>query len=188
MTTIREFPALMILDVQKGFDEPYWGIRNNLEAEENMARLLKEWRNQKGLVIYSQHMSVQPGSPLHYKNKLGIQFKEIIKPVDSETVFQKNVNSAFIGTGLETYLKDQKINSVLITGLSTQHCISTTTRMSGNLGFQTFLVSDAIAAFGITDHKGVYHSPESIQEHELAMLHNEFATIVTTDEILSQLR
>lgn len=187
MNNLRELPALLILDVQKGFDDPYWGQRNNPQAEENMASLLVEWRNLNGHVIFSQHLSVQPGSPLHYKNKLGTEFKEIIQPREDEIVFPKNVNNAFIGTGLEMYLKEQKIKSVLITGLSTQHCVSTTTRMSGNLGYQTYLVSDAIAAFEITDHKAVHHTAEEIHEHELAMLHNEFATIVTTDEVLSQL-
>lgn len=59
--------------------------------------------------------------------------------------------------------------------------------MSANLGYQTFLVEDAIAAFGITDHKGIYHDAASIQEHALAMLQKEFATIVTTDGILNEL-
>lgn len=187
MNKLRELPALLILDVQKGFDDHYWGKRNNPQAEENMARLLAEWRKRKGHVLFSQHLSVQPGSPLHYKNKFGTEFKEIIKPREDEIVFSKNVNSAFIGTGLEMYLKEQKIKSVLITGLSTQHCVSTTTRMSGNLGYQTLLVEDAIAAFEVTDHKGVHHTAEEIHENELAMLHNEFATIMTTDEVLNQL-
>jgi nicotinamidase-related amidase len=184
MTTWSELPALFILDVQKGFDDPYWGKRNNLQAEENIARLLKEWRRRKGTIIYSQHLSVQSKSPLHYKNKQGIQFKDGFDPQEGEMVFTKNVNSAFIGTGLELYLQDQQIKSVLITGFSTQHCVSTTTRMSGNLGYQTYLVSDATAAFELTDHKGVHYSAEAIHEHELAMLHKEFATITTTAEVL----
>lgn len=187
MTELRELPALMVLDVQKGFDDPYWGERNNPQAEENMKRLLVEWRNRKGNIIFSQHLSLQPGSPLHYRNEEGTSFKEMIQPVKGEKVFSKNVNSAFIGTELETYLKEQCIKSVLITGLSTQHCVSTTTRMSGNLGYNTYLVSDATAAFGITDHKGIYHSPDTIHQLELAMLQKEFATIITTDEIMNQL-
>ncbi|RXJ04648.1 isochorismatase family protein [Anaerobacillus alkaliphilus] len=183
-----ELPALLILDVQKGFDDPYWGKRNNPQAEENMSRLLSEWRRRGGTVIYSKHLSVQPKSPLHHTNKIGTEFKDIISPALGEMVFTKNVNSAFIGTELGTYLQQQKVKSVVITGLSTQHCVSTTTRMSGNLGYHTYLVSDAIAAFEVTDHNGNVHSADAIQEHELAMLHNEFATIVTTDEIINQFR
>ncbi|WP_079510245.1 isochorismatase family protein [Mesobacillus jeotgali] len=184
---LLELPALLVLDVQKGFDDPYWGKRNNLEAEDNIARLLTEWRNRHGEVIYTKHLSLDPGSPLHHRNPLGTELKEVIKPVEGEVIFTKNVNSGFIGTELESYLKRKQVKSVVITGLSTQHCVSTTTRMSGNLGFDTYLVSDAIAAFEITDHKGVKHTAESIQEHELAMLQKEFATIVTTDNLIKQL-
>ncbi len=187
MKKMLELPALLILDVQKGFDDPYWGKRNNAEAEANIARLLTEWRNRKGHVIYTKHLSLDPASPLHHRNKLGTEFKEIIQPMDGEIIFTKNVNSGFIGTELESYIKQNQVKSVVITGLSTQHCVSTTTRMSGNLGINTFLVSDAIAAFDITDHKGVHHTAESIHEHELAMLQKEFATIITTNEIISQL-
>ncbi len=187
MTNLNKFPALLILDVQKGFDDPYWGKRNNLEAEENMARLQAEWRKRKGPIIYSKHLSIQPPSPLHHTNNEGTELKDIIKPEPNETVFTKQVNSAFIGTELETYLSEQQIKMVVITGLSTQHCISTTTRMSGNLGYQTYLISDAIAAFEITDHNGKKHSADTVQELELAMLQKEFATIVTTDEMIKQL-
>ncbi len=186
MTNSTNLPALMILDVQKGFDDPYWGKRCNPNAEENMARLQAEWRKRGGIIVYSKHLSIQPGSPLHHTNKIGTEFKDIISPRPDETVFTKQVNSAFIGTELEIFLTKNKINSVVITGLSTQHCVSTTTRMSGNLGYQTYLVSDAIAAFEITDHLGKQHSAETVQELALAMLQKEFATIVTTDEILSQ--
>jgi nicotinamidase-related amidase len=188
MKTIINQPALFVLDVQKGFDDPHWGKRNNTQAEENILKLLTEWRKRGWEVIYSQHLSLLPNSPLNYQNKLGVEFKEIVKPLPHEVVFQKNVNSAFIGTKLESYLKEKQVKTVVITGLSTQHCVSTTTRMSGNLGYDTFLVEDAIAAYEITDHNGTYHSPEDVQNSEVAALHKEFATIVKTKEVLTQLQ
>ena len=184
---MMELPALLVLDVQKGFDDPYWGKRNNPEAEGNIASLLTEWRNRKGHVIYTKHLSLDPASPLHHRKPQGTEFKDVVKPLEGEVIFTKNVNSGFIGTELESYLRQNKIKSVVITGLSTQHCVSTTTRMSGNLGFNSFLVSDAIAAFEITDHKGVKHTADSIQDHELAMLQKEFATIVTANDLIRQL-
>lgn len=181
-------PVLLILDVQKGFDDPYWGQRNNPDAEQNILKLLTAWRKQRWEVIYSQHLSFEPQSPLNHKNASGIQIKDLLKPLESEKVFTKNVNSAFIGTPLEVYLNEKKIKTLVITGLSTQHCVSTTTRMAGNLGFQNFLVSDATAAFEITDHRNVKHPAETIHEIELAALHKEFATIVTTDWILDSMQ
>ncbi|RIW33659.1 cysteine hydrolase [Bacillus salacetis] len=179
-------PALLILDVQKGFDDPYWGQRNNPEAEQNISRLLQEWRSRKGTVIFSQHLSLQPKSPLYHRSPKGTEFKDMVYPADGEKIFTKNVNSAFIGTELQSYLDQRQVKSVVITGLSTQHCVSTTTRMSGNFGYLTYLVSDATAAFEAAGQKGERHTAESIHEAELAMLNKEFATIITTDELLNQ--
>lgn len=188
MQKLVSLPALLILDVQNGFDDPYWGKRNNPQAEENISKLQAKWREKNGTVIYTKHLSLQPTSPLHHTKKEGTEFKEIIKPLPSEKIFTKNVNSGFIGTELQTYLTEHQIKSVVITGLSTQHCVSTTTRMSANLGFHTFLVSNATAAFEITDANGKTHTADAIHDHELAMLHKEFATIVTTDEILKEIK
>ncbi|KAA0549900.1 cysteine hydrolase [Bacillus sp. BGMRC 2118] len=186
MQKLMTLPALLVLDVQNGFDDPYWGKRNNPEAEENISRLQEVWRQKNGTIIYTQHLSLQPKSPLHHTKKEGTAFKDEVTPLPSEKVFTKNVNSGFIGTELQSYLTEHQLNTVVITGLSTQHCVSTTTRMSSNLGFQTFLVSDAIAAFEITDSYGKLHSAETVQELELAMLHKEFATIITTNEIIQE--
>ncbi|MCV9887011.1 isochorismatase family protein [Metabacillus halosaccharovorans] len=187
MSQLFTQPALLVLDVQKGFDDPYWGKRNNLQAENSIQTLLTEWRKRDWTIIYSQHLSLDPQSPLYYKNANQTDFMDIVSPLPGEVIMQKNVNSAFIGTQLESYLKSNQIKSVVITGLSTQHCVSTTTRMSSNLGFHTFLVSDATAAFEITDHTGKRHTPDDIHQFELAALHKEFATILKTDEVITQL-
>lgn len=110
----------------------------------------------------------------------GHSFKEIAKPLDEETVIQKKVNSSFIGTNLEEQLRSNEIDTVVIAGLTTPHCVSTTTRMSGNLGFETYLMSDATAAFGLADQTGTYYDPETIHRLSLATLHDEFATVLTT--------
>lgn len=49
--------ALIIIDVQKAFQLPYWGQRNNLFAEENMRMLLEEWRKRKQPVFHIQHVN-----------------------------------------------------------------------------------------------------------------------------------
>jgi nicotinamidase-related amidase len=178
--------ALLIIDVQRGFEDEKWGERNNLEAEDRMEKLLAAWREKGYPVIYIQHAARNKNSPLH-PDQAGFAFKEKIQPIAGETIIQKRVNSAFIGTQLEDHLRRNDIDTLVITGLTTPHCVSTTTRMSGNLGFNTYLVSDATAAFGLTGPDGLYYSAETIHAVSLAVLHEEFAAVVTTEDILTKI-
>lgn len=186
MRKIPNNAALIVVDVQKGFDDPVWGQRNNLSAEQNIARLLKAWRESKRPVFHVRHLSKNPNSPLS-ANSAGSEIKEIVKPTADEPIIEKHVNSGFIGTNLEQLLRAEKIETVIITGLTTPHCVSTTTRMAGNLGFETYLVADAAAAFEIIGHNGKTYSAEEIHETALATLHEEFATIVETETVLENL-
>ena len=174
-------PALLLIDIQKGFDNiEYWGgQRNNINAEENAAELLKLWRDHHLPVFHIQHCSSNPHSPLHETNE-GNNFKDIVTPLASEPIIKKNVNSAFIGTDLKEQLDKLKITKVVIIGLTTDHCVSTTTRMAGNFGFDTFLVSDATATFNKKGLDEQNFSADLIHATALASLNNEFATIVTT--------
>ncbi|AKO92110.1 cysteine hydrolase family protein [Priestia filamentosa] len=178
--------ALIIIDVQKAFEDEKWGPRNNLHAEDNIKLLLKTWRKREYPIIHIQHLSDNVQSIFH-PSKQSSAFKDSVVPVKDETIFKKKVNSAFIGTGLEEHLKENNIRKVVIVGLTTPHCVSTTTRMSGNLGFETYLVSDATAAFAIKGADNTYYSAEQIHAVSLATLDNEFAKVLTTEEVIQKL-
>ena len=177
-------PALLLVDIQKGFDNiDYWGgQRNNPDAELKASELLNWWRENQLPVFHIQHCSSNPVSPLHQSNA-GNAFNELVTPLPGETIIQKNVNSAFIGTDLQARLDKEKINTLVIVGLTTDHCISTTVRMAGNLGYATFLVADATATFNKKGIDGKNYPAELIHETALASLNEEFATVVTTNFI-----
>ena len=175
--------ALLLIDVQQGFDEPMWGKRNNPDLELNIAKLLDAWRKAERPVIHVQHCSVNPIYPLHPDNP-GNAFKPEATPIDGEPIFRKTVNSAFIGTNLEEYLREQGINDLVIVGLTTDHCVSTSVRMAGNLGFNVTLVSDATATFAKTGPNGREYSAEELHAVNLASLHDEFCQVVKTEDVL----
>ena len=180
-------PALLLVDIQKAFDNHlYWGgNRNNPQAEANAERLLAHWRQQGWPVIHIQHDSASPTSLLR-KGQAGNEFKDEVLPIAGEPVFSKAVNSAFIGTGLQAYLEAHHINTLVIAGLTTDHCVSTTTRMAGNLGFETYLMADATATFDKIGFDGQHYPAEVIHQTALASLHGEFATVLTTDQGLAK--
>ena len=177
----KDKSALLLVDIQKGFDNvDYWGgQRNNRFAEGNAGRILGLAREVGLPVFHIQHCSTLLISPLH-ELKYGNTFKDEVMPLDHEVIIKKNVNSAFIGTDLKEQLDHLGITKLVIVGLTTDHCVSTTTRMAGNLGFDTFLVADATATFNKKGLHGENYSAELIHYTALASLNEEFATIVTT--------
>lgn len=172
--------GLLLIDVQEGFNDPFWGIRNNPDAEDRIARLLAQWRDARAPVIHVQHCSDSPSSPLH-PDSPGVAFMSISTPQAGEPVFRKSVNSAFIGTGLHEYLQQNKINRLVVAGFTTDHCVSTSVRMAGNLGYGVELVADATATFGRQDGKGRHIPAELIHDIHLLSLDREFCRVVSSD-------
>jgi nicotinamidase-related amidase len=180
--------TLILIDVQDGFDAPYWGERNNPDAERNIERLLARWRASHRPVIHVRHDSVEPDSALR-PDSPGNAIKDEATPGTGEPVIGKHVNSAFIGTDLEARLRAHTSDTVVLCGFTTNHCVSTTARMAGNLGFHTFVLSDSTVAYAMRSPGPSGRMIPAAEMHEvgLAELNREFATIVTTDELLAML-
>ena len=134
--------------------------------------------------MHVQHHSVEPESPLR-PGQPGVEIQHAVAPLSDELVITKSVNSAFIGTGLEAWLRNREIDRLVIAGLTTNHCVETTTRMAGNLGFGPILVEDACATFDRKGPDGTVWPAATIHAVTLANLHGEFAEIATTDEVLA---
>ncbi len=175
--------ALLLIDVQQGLDHPRWGARNNPDAERRIADLLVAWRAAGRPVIHVQHLSVEAASPLR-GDAPGHAFKPEALPAEGEPVFQKHVNSAFIGTDLEAHLRTNGIEELVVAGLTTDHCVSSTVRMAGNLGFQVTVVEDATATFERRGPDGTHYSADIMHAVTLASLAGEFAAVRCARDVL----
>jgi nicotinamidase-related amidase len=181
---IKKNPALLLVDIQKAFlEKDYPGlIRNNENAEFICGKILKKWRTLDLPIIHVRHSSTNPESKLH-KSRPGFEFNDYVTPLETEMVLTKEVNSAFIGTNLENILIKSHIDTLVIVGMTTNHCISTTVRMSGNLGFDTYLISDSTACYNTKGFNGEIIDCNTIYNSALASLQEEFATVIDSKEL-----
>jgi nicotinamidase-related amidase len=186
MKPLDQRPALLVIDMQIGFDDAKWGVRNNPNAEACVALLIETWREAVAPVIHVHHHSTtakgffRPGTR-------GIDPKPEAMPREGEAVYHKHVNSAFIGTSLESDLRKQGIKSLVVVGLTTNHCVSTTVRMAGNLGFETYVVADATATFARAGADGRLRSADEVHNAALGDLHEEFAEVVDSKTVIAAL-
>ena len=178
--------ALIVIDVQKGFEEyDIKGERNNPDCEANIVKLIDAWRNKNLPIVYVKHNSKSETSVLR-PNQPGNDFKDIITGTP-DLLVTKSVNSAFYGTpDLYKWLQENQIEAVAICGIQTNMCCETTARMSGNLGLDTWFILDATHTFAKT-FNGVKVSAEELARVTAVNLSGEFAEILSTEEAISKI-
>ncbi len=99
-----------------------------------------------------------------------------LAPGDDEIVVQKTTDSALTGTPLRLMLSNMGIDTVVVTGVLTDQCVSGTVRSLADESFRVWLIEDACRA-----------STEEIQRNELTILNNIYCHVVNTDEIIAAL-
>lgn len=175
--------ALLVIDVQRGFDDPVWGVRNNPGCEENITALVEAWRDADRPVVYVRHDSVRPDSPLHPDRPGNALRAEL--PQRPDLLVAKQVNSAFLGDpDLHEWLQSRRVKGVAVVGVQTNFCCETTARMAGNLGYQTVFVIDATHTFDLDAYGGGTIAADEVARVTASNLDGEFAEVVMTVDLL----
>ncbi|GAA3853800.1 isochorismatase family protein [Celeribacter arenosi] len=179
--------ALILIDIQKGFDDPAWGARNNPGAEAAAGRLLAHFRSNHLPVYHVHHVSDAKGSPL---SGAGVAFKTVVAPKARETVIEKHAHSAFDGTDLAQRLALRNVRDLVICGLPTGACVSATARDASALGLNVTVVPEACAAFTGAGEAGWETpdrpTPQAVHDAAIASLQSGIATARTLGEILAR--
>ncbi|MEV0400459.1 cysteine hydrolase family protein [Actinoallomurus sp. NPDC050550] len=190
MTELTENTALIVIDVQKGFEDEYWGRRDNPAAEENIVALIRAWRSAGRPIVLVRHDS-RPGSgsPLAAGSP-GNELKDVVLEALGDTrpdlFVTKNVNSAFYGKpDLDGWLHERGIGQLVIAGIQTNMCNETTARMGGNLGYDVLYPIDAMHTFDAVGPDGETVTAEELTRATAASLHHgRFAQVVRTVDLI----
>ncbi|GAB3990271.1 cysteine hydrolase family protein [Actinoallomurus acanthiterrae] len=188
MTELTENSALIVVDVQKGFEDEYWGRRDNPAAEENIVALIRAWRSTGRPIVLVRHDS-RPGSPLAAGSP-GNELKDVVLEAFGDTrpdlFVTKNVNSAFYGKpDLDGWLRERGIGQLVIAGIQTNMCNETTARMGGNLGYDVLYPIDAMHTFDAVGPDGETVTAEELTRATAASLHHgRFAKVVRTADLI----
>ncbi|WP_205471814.1 cysteine hydrolase family protein [Nocardioides sp. SYSU D00038] len=180
--------ALVVVDVQAGFDDPWWGPRDNPGCDANIASLVEAFAGSGRPLVYVRHDSTNPASPLHPSSP-GNAFKPYLDAHEPDLLVTKSVNSAFHGSpSLDAWLRERGTTTVVVAGITTNHCCETTARVGGNLGHDIRFVLDATHTFDRTGPDGTTMTAAELARATGTNLHGEFATVVTTAEVCRAVR
>jgi len=176
--------ALIVVDVQKGFDdEAFWGFRNNADCEANVARLIEAWRKQDWPIVFVRHASKNASSPLREGTE-GFEFKDVVTG-EPDLLITKSVHSAFYGdVDLDAWLKEHGISGVAVCGIQTNMCCETTARMASDLGYDMIFVLDATHTFDlVTPTRKVYRARE-VARYSAITLEADFGRVMSTTDLV----
>jgi nicotinamidase-related amidase len=167
--------ALVVVDVQKAFDDAaLWGRRNNPSCEANVAGLIAAWRAAGRPIVFVQHEFETADRA----------FKAVVTG-EPDLLVSKEVNSAFYGSpDLDAWLRSRRLGAIALCGITTDHCVETTARMGANLGYEVLFALDATHTFDRTGPDGTVMTADELARATATQLHEEFATIVTTAELV----
>ena len=184
MTDDLDRLALVVVDAQQGFDEPQWGKRNNLDCDANIAALVQDWSARDRPLVYVRHDSEEPDSPLRTGSE-GNRLKDYLTP-EPDLLVTKSVNSAFLGApDLDGWLRGRDLEGIVVCGITTNHCCETTARMGGNLGHRVLFALDATHTFDRVGPDGGLVTADELMRVTAANLHEEFALVVHTADLLT---
>ena len=184
--SIRE-SALLVIDAQDSFKaRPSWERRNNLQFEQNVGALIDAYRAAKLPVIYFLHTDpdpyFEPDSPY-------LKLMDFIERRPEEPLIVKNTRNCFTSTGLGAMLLDRGVRRIAVTGIQTEQCCETTTRVAADLGYAVDFVSEGTMTFPIAnlDRPGEELGTDAIVERTEYALRRRFARISTVAGLVEEL-
>src|SRR2546430_11618185 len=125
-------PALLVVDAQDSFKTvPRWERRSNIEFESNVGALIAAWRDAEWPIFFIHHTDSDPG---FRPNDPELRLMSFIDRRPDEPLLLKNTRNSFTSTDLQQRLDGRGIRRLVVTGISTEQCCETTTRVAAGLG------------------------------------------------------
>jgi nicotinamidase-related amidase len=181
--------ALLVIDAQDSFkaDPARWARRSNLHFEANVAALVDAYRAAGLPVFYFLHTDGDPGFERdgpHYR------LMDFLAPRADEPVLHKDTRNCFTSTALQARLLALGARRLAVTGISTEQCCETTTRVAADLGYAVDFVPDATLTFPIASGRGdgAELGVRDVEERTIYALRGRFARIVDTETLVRELR
>lgn len=174
--------ALLVIDVQESFRHaPYWQENCVAPFLENIQRLIDGAVARNIPVVQIFHVDEDHA----FRRESG--FVKTMEPVriSPDKIIEKHRHSAFVGTELESWLRAQRIERLIICGIRSEQCCETTTRHGSDLSFEIDYVSEATLTFDMEDLQGAVLTAAQIIHRTETVLAGRFATIKTVEQVLA---
>lgn len=177
--------ALLVIDFQLEYFEGGRMPIPDGQAAMTKAKELIAFADAHGMpVFHIQHLG-RAGGPLFAQDGETVAFHPHILPAPHHTVMQKTTASSFASTDLHKQLQAKDIKTLIVSGLMTHMCVSTTARDARPLGYQAIVAGNACATRAIEAWDGGVIGHAELHRAALTEVSDSFAEVLTTEKITS---
>ncbi len=172
--------ALITIDVQQSFPQrPYWQEQDVPAFKSAIVDLIGAASQAKIPIVRVHHIEDEGAFSLA---------SGFVKPLDwlppqHDLLIEKHVHNAFTDTGLDRWLRGKGVTRLIITGIRTEQCCETTTRVASDLGYEVDYITEATLTFPMQHKNGKVYSADDIKARTELVLEGRFATIRSASEM-----
>lgn len=181
-------PCLVVIDAQESFrHRPYFTERDLPAYLAAQNALIETARRSGAPIVRIFHVD----GPTEAANPFALESGHVrplagVVPFEPDATFHKSRHSALVGTGLEVWLRERRIERLIISGIRTEQCCETTTRHASDLGFAVDYVPDATLTWDMRHLDGSPLAAADIKARTVAVLKDRFARICTVSEAVER--
>ncbi|MFZ1874996.1 MAG: isochorismatase family protein [Chania sp.] len=177
--------ALLIIDVQHSFQHrPFWQEDDLPAFQQALTRLIAGCQRQGVALVDVFH--VAPEGPFSLASGYVKRLPFLAHQAD--VTVHKQVHNALTDSGLDAWLRERQIDHLIISGMRTEQCCETTTRVASDLGYKVTFVTEATLTFPMRHPDGTLFTPEQLKRHTETVLVDRFAKLASVDDVLAQLK
>jgi nicotinamidase-related amidase len=174
--------VLVMIDLQNEYLTGPIALPDAGAAIASAGKLLARARDAGAAIFHIAHKG-RPGGLFDRDAERGA-IVSALAPLPDEPVIEKGLPNAFAGTDLETQLAAVGRKDVILAGLMTHMCISSTARAGLDLGYRITVDADSCATRDLPDGRGGTIAAVTIHEVALAELSDRFAIIARGEDAL----
>lgn len=177
--------ALLIIDIQRDyFPGGAFPLAEADHAADVARGLLDYFRSDGEPVFHMQHLWDDPEATYMRPGSLGVEIHDRVAPLAGENVVTKEHPNSFLDTNLEQLLRSAGVDKLVVGGMMSSTCVDATVRAASDLGFEVTVIHDACAAPNL-EFNGIDVSEELVHAAYMAALAEDYATVISSDEFLS---
>ena len=175
--------CLVLIDLQYEYLAGPIALPDGRAAIANAAKLLARARAAGTPIFHIAHKG-RPGGLFDRSAERGAIVAELA-PLPGEPVIEKGLPNAFAGTDLQAKLAATERKDIILAGLMTHMCVSSTARAALDLGYRITVDANSCATRDLPDGRGGSIAAATVHDVALAELSDRFAVIARGDDALA---